>query len=99
MPSSVRIKDCSGTLRIPSAPSSSEIFGSRGADFGWLGRLRDLAQEQLLSTPLYFQEAQIAFLNTRADSLSRRLEKEIDRLAVVITETDSLKANALNSGI
>jgi tetratricopeptide (TPR) repeat protein len=63
-----------------------------------LGRLKDLGQEQLLASPLYFQEGQIAFLNTRADSLSRHLEHEIDRLTAVITETNSIKARALNDG-
>jgi tetratricopeptide (TPR) repeat protein len=63
-----------------------------------LGRLKDLAQGQLVQTPLYFQEAQVAYLNARADSLSEHLEKEIGRLADVIRETDSLKSNALQDG-
>jgi hypothetical protein len=63
----------------------------------WLSmdHLKRLGQEQVKSTPLYYKEAQVGYLNARADSLAVRLEAEINQLSQTAAATNDLQAAAL----
>lgn len=60
--------------------------------------LKAAGKKQLRTSPLYYQEAQIGYVNMRADSLSRNLDQEIEKLTASIKGTEGLKGAALNSG-
>lgn len=63
-----------------------------------LEELETMRIEQMKSTPLYYHEAYIGHLNTVADSLSSRVESEIDSLIVSIALTERLYREALDNG-
>ncbi len=59
-----------------------------------LGHLKAVGKEQLKSTPLYYKEAQVGYINTRTDSLANRLENEIVNLISSIQSVQNLKQAA-----
>ncbi|RJP75409.1 MAG: hypothetical protein C4524_11870 [Candidatus Zixiibacteriota bacterium] len=57
--------------------------------------LKAAGKEQLKSTPLYYKEAQVGYINARADSLAARLEGEIARLTTGAQDAEMYKQAAL----
>jgi hypothetical protein len=62
-----------------------------------MDHLKKLGQDQAKSTPLYYKEAQVGYINARADSLSARLEAEIAELNQAASTTRTLQQTALGS--
>jgi tetratricopeptide (TPR) repeat protein len=60
-----------------------------------MDRLKLLGQEQAKSTPLYYKEAQVGYINVRADSLASRLEAEIKQLSQAQKSAQELQRAAL----
>lgn len=63
-----------------------------------LDKLEAMRVEQIKFTPLYYREAYIGHVNAVADTLSSRIESEIDVLISSIAETERLYRQALENG-
>jgi len=63
--------------------------------YSLMERLKLVGRERLKSTPLYYHEAQVGYINTLADTLSSNLESEITELVTSIELTKELYQNAL----
>ncbi|MCX6641314.1 MAG: tetratricopeptide repeat protein [bacterium] len=66
--------------------------------YNMLGRLNTIGQEKVKQTPLYYQEAQIGYINSVADSLSAQIERETANLVSASQKTDQLRQQAVQSG-
>ena len=62
-----------------------------------MDRLKHAGMERLKSTPLYYREARIGYINSKADSLSANLEAEIDKLTASIEESEKQYQEALEA--
>jgi outer membrane protein assembly factor BamD (BamD/ComL family) len=60
--------------------------------------LKIIGAEKVKDTPLYYQEAQIGFINTVADSLSAQIERETASLVATIKTTDQMRQSAIEQG-
>jgi len=60
-------------------------------------RLKTAGLEQVKSTPLYYQEARVGYINNLADSLSAQVESEIDNIVVSIQLEEQQYAEAMAS--
>jgi outer membrane protein assembly factor BamD (BamD/ComL family) len=65
--------------------------------FDIMERLKIAGNQKLKETPLYYQEAQVGHINTLADTLSSRIESEIDQLVASIEATEVLYDEAFQS--
>lgn len=61
-----------------------------------MDHLKAVGLEQLKATPLYYKEAQIGYINARADSLTKRVDAEIETLTAAIRTTSDLQSAALD---
>jgi hypothetical protein len=64
--------------------------------FTLMDRLGKAGDQRLKSTPLYYHESRVEYINTLADSISANLESEINLLIASIEATDELYQEALN---
>ncbi|MFH1733428.1 MAG: hypothetical protein ABIE92_01855 [bacterium] len=66
--------------------------------FTLLERLKSSGLEQVKSTPLYYQEARVGYINDLADTLSARVEVEIAGIVDAIQNKEQQYAAAVESG-
>lgn len=62
-----------------------------------MDHLKTVGLERLKSTPLYYREARIGYINSMADTLSANLEKEITSLTSSVRQTEERLQVALES--